>query len=164
MPGRLIFSFADFQIEAEWFEAHGGEGDSFSTGYQLIGPGGGAYGGLSEMLPPKWGAAGMQLVFAVGVHFKPKELGRPEFAPGQPVALIREPNNKYDKNAIAVFDASRQIQLGYIARDVANGLQDVVDICRGYVLREHVDKATKKRVGVKLVIAPGLVAEAHAAS
>lgn len=160
LPDRLTFGFAEFHIETEWFESHGGEGDSYSRGYQLLGPRGGEYGGLSEMLPSKWGAAGMQLVFAVGVTHRPKELARPEFAPGQPVALIREPNNPHDKHAIAVFDASRQIQLGYIPRDVANGLQNVVDTYRGYVLREHIDKRSRKRVGVKLIIAPGLTVTA----
>ncbi len=42
-----------------------------------------------------------------------------------PVTLLREPDNPYDRNAIAVHHASGQI--GYVSRDNAKWLAEVID-------------------------------------
>ena len=39
---------------------------------------------------------------------------------GQMLAYRREPNNPYDRNAIAVLHPNTMQQLGYIGRDVAS--------------------------------------------
>ncbi len=33
--------------------------------------------------------------------------------------LVREPDNPHDPNALAIWDAERRVQVGYVPRDVA---------------------------------------------
>lgn len=47
---RVTFVIGKVTITAEDFTAHGGEGDSYSRGYMLVGPAGGHYGHISELL------------------------------------------------------------------------------------------------------------------
>jgi len=44
---------------------------------------------------------------------------------GDPLVLVREPKNKYDRNAIAVFRGTDQ--LGYLSKEVAGELAKVMD-------------------------------------
>ena len=41
------------------------------------------------------------------------------FDPGERLTLVREPENEHDPNAIAVWNAERTLQAGYVPRDVA---------------------------------------------
>lgn len=68
----------------------------------------------------------------VGVSFKnPDGSSRQEkvalLQKGDTLALVREPKNKYDKNAIAVRLTARGRQLGYLSREVAQHFADAVD-------------------------------------
>lgn len=45
---------------------------------------------------------------------------------GQPVFCIREPNNPFDKNAIAVYDTEKN-QLGYLSADLADSFAKSMD-------------------------------------
>lgn len=45
---------------------------------------------------------------------------------GNPVSLVREPNNLYDPNAIAVYFGEEQV--GYIARGEAELLSQLMDL------------------------------------
>ena len=44
---------------------------------------------------------------------------------GQQLRLIREPDNRYDQNAIAVYVGHSQ--LGYVSRDLASDLAPIID-------------------------------------
>ena len=54
------------------------------------------------------------------------------------VALVREPNNKYDKNAIKVTNVD-PIQVGHIKRKLAKPIAEIIDnnLARpeGYVMQ-----------------------------
>lgn len=49
------------------------------------------------------------------------------FAPGVPVSLVREPDNTYDKNAVAVFDEAGLHRGGYIDKTRARKLARLID-------------------------------------
>lgn len=68
----------------------------------------------------------------VGTSFKPgaTELLMRDLKPKHPLTLKREPNNKYDKNAIAVCYGR---PLGYVPRGLAAEIAPLMD--RGVVFR-----------------------------
>lgn len=41
------------------------------------------------------------------------------FDPGARLALVREPQNEHDPNAIAIWNEERTLQAGYVPADVA---------------------------------------------
>ena len=42
------------------------------------------------------------------------------FAPGKPLRLVPEPDNPYDPNAVAVWDADQRLHVGYVPREKAS--------------------------------------------
>lgn len=50
-----------------------------------------------------------------------------DFRPGSKVRLVREPENAYDKNAVAVCAASSDAPIGYFNKGMAPGLAKVLD-------------------------------------
>jgi len=60
---------------------------------------------------------GIDSVKIVGVSHRLDALQDPSFAPGQPLALVPEPDNPHDPNGIAVWNASRTIHVGYLPRE-----------------------------------------------
>ena len=73
---------------------------------------------------------------------------------GAPLDLIREPDNKHDRNAIAIFYDDKQI--GYLSADIANKYAPKLDA--GLISMEvHVDEVTggygdKSTLGVNISI------------
>lgn len=61
----------------------------------------------------------MRVVPVAGVSFRPDAVADPSFEPGLPLALVPEPENEHDPNAVAVWNAQRTVQAGYVPRDVA---------------------------------------------
>jgi hypothetical protein len=72
------------------------------------------------------------------------------------VALVREPANQYDHNAVSVWDEAKTGQLGYLPRAIAATFAPLLDSGDGraaMVVWEHRDtKGT--RLGVSLLTAP----------
>jgi hypothetical protein len=54
-----------------------------------------------------------------GVTFRPGAVDDPSFDPGRRVALVPEPDNEHDPNAVAVWNEERTVQAGYVPREVA---------------------------------------------
>ena len=75
------------------------------------------------------------------------------FAPGNEMALQREPTNPYDPNAIAVWNAARTLRAGFIAREDAKRLAKKLD--RGELFRVlSIWETTEadRRTGVRLLL------------
>jgi len=70
---------------------------------------------------------GLESVNVVGERFRLDALQDPSFAAGNAITLEREPANPYDSNAIAVWNAARTLQAGYIPRDDAKRLAKKLD-------------------------------------
>jgi hypothetical protein len=69
--------------------------------------------------PISWSDPRIRVVPAAGVSFRPEALADAAFDPGRRLALVREPDNEHDPNALAIWDEGRQLQVGYVPRDVA---------------------------------------------
>ena len=70
---------------------------------------------------------GLESVNVVGERYRVDAIQDPCFAPGNEITLEREPTNQYDPNAIAVWNAARTLQAGYIPRDDAKRLAKKFD-------------------------------------
>jgi HIRAN domain len=62
-------------------------------------------------------------VAVAGVSFRPGKVDDPSFDPGRPLALVPEPDNEHDPNAVAIWNEERALQAGYVPRDVAAELR-----------------------------------------
>jgi HIRAN domain len=54
-----------------------------------------------------------------GVSFRPEAVADPSFDPGARLALVPEPDNEHDPNAIGVWNEERTLQAGYVPRETA---------------------------------------------
>ena len=54
---------------------------------------------------------------AAGVSYRPEALPDPSFEPGRRVALVPEPENEHDPNAVGIWNEERTLQVGYVPRE-----------------------------------------------
>jgi hypothetical protein len=66
-----------------------------------------------------WEDSRILVVPVAGVSFRPDALDDPSFDPGRPLALVPEPENEHDANAVAIWNEERTLQLGYVPRETA---------------------------------------------
>ena len=62
---------------------------------------------------------GLEAVPVAGTSHRLDALQDSSFAPGQPLALVPEPANPYDPNAVAIWNAGRTLQAGYLPKERA---------------------------------------------
>jgi hypothetical protein len=67
----------------------------------------------------RWEDPRIRVVAVAGVSFRPEALDDPSFEPGLSFALVPEPENEHDPNAVGVWNADRTLQAGYVPREVA---------------------------------------------
>jgi hypothetical protein len=92
----------------------------------------------------------IRVVAVAGVSFRIDELQDEGFSPGRKLALVTEPNNEHDPNAIAVWDADRRVQAGYVPADVARELR--ADDWQAVALYEFFENG--QRCGLRVLLAP----------
>jgi len=85
-----------------------------------------------------------------GTSFRLDELQDDGFAPGSRLALVPEPDNEHDPNAIAVWDAERRVQAGYVPADLARELD--AESWQAVSLLEFFEDG--RRVGLRILLAP----------
>ena len=71
----------------------------------------------------KWDDERLRVVKVAGASYRLDELQDDAFAPGRRLALVREPENEHDPNAIAIWDADRRLQVGYVPAEIAPELR-----------------------------------------
>jgi hypothetical protein len=69
--------------------------------------------------PVRWSDPRLRVVPVAGVSFRPGAVVDESFEPGRRLSLVREPDNEHDPNAVAIWNAERTLQAGYVPRDVA---------------------------------------------
>jgi len=69
--------------------------------------------------PVRWEDPRLRVVPAAGVSYRPDALDDPSFDPGRRLALVPEPENEHDANAVAIWNEERTLQLGYVPAAVA---------------------------------------------
>jgi hypothetical protein len=67
----------------------------------------------------KWDDPRVRVVKLAGASYRAEALQDEAFAPGCRLALVREPENEHDPDAVAVWDKERQLQAGYVPAEVA---------------------------------------------
>ena len=98
------------------------------------------------------GAGGAYVVPVAGSSYRSDALQDEAFEPGQPLALVAEPENEHDPNAIAVWDPERRLKAGYVPADVAKELTLPLQAVSLWEWRE-----ADRRVGLRMLIAPPTV-------
>src|SRR5512133_898365 len=71
----------------------------------------------------RWEDPRILVIPVAGVSFRADALDDPSFEPGRVVALVPEPDNEHDPNAVAVWNEARTLQVGYVPRDIAPELK-----------------------------------------
>ena len=69
--------------------------------------------------PVRWEDPRLRVVPVAGVSFRPGNVEDASFDPGRRLALIREPENEHDRNAVAIWNEERSLQAGYVPRETA---------------------------------------------
>ena len=69
--------------------------------------------------PVRWSDPRLRVVAVAGVSFREDALPDESFDPGRRLALVPEPQNEHDPNAVAIWNEARTLQVGYVPRDVA---------------------------------------------
>jgi hypothetical protein len=69
--------------------------------------------------PVRWEDPRIRVVPVAGVSYRPEALDDESFDPGRRLALVPEPDNEHDPNAIGVWNAEGTLQLGYVPAAVA---------------------------------------------
>jgi hypothetical protein len=98
----------------------------------------------------KWDDPRVRVVKLAGASYRADALQDDAFAPGRPLALVREPENEHDPNAVAVYDAERRLQAGYVPADVAPALQGDEQAVSLWEFRGD----DGRRIGLRVLLAP----------
>ncbi len=85
-----------------------------------------------------------------GVSYRMDALQDDAFAPGKRLALVEEPDNEHDPNAIAVWDEARRVQAGYVPAELARDLD--ASEWQAVSLWEFVEGG--QRGGLRVLLAP----------
>lgn len=70
-----------------------------------------------------WEDPRIRVIAVAGVSFRPDAVADASFDPGARLALVPEPDNPHDPNAIGIWNEARTLQAGYVPRDVAPALE-----------------------------------------
>jgi len=92
----------------------------------------------------------IHVVPVAGVSYRIDEVQAGGFAPGRRLALVPEPENEHDPNAIAIWDEGRRVQAGYVPADVAGTLR--AGEWQAVSLREFSEDG--RRGGLRVLLAP----------
>jgi hypothetical protein len=69
--------------------------------------------------PVRWSDPRLRVVPVAGVTFRPGAFEDESFDPGRRLSLDSEPDNEHDPNAVAIWNAERTLQAGYVPREAA---------------------------------------------
>jgi hypothetical protein len=70
-----------------------------------------------------WDDPRIRVVPVAGVSFRAEAVADVSFDPGTRLALVPEPENEHDPNAVGIWNEERTLQAGYVPRDVAPELR-----------------------------------------
>ena len=98
----------------------------------------------------KWDDPRVRVVKLAGSSYRADALQDDAFAPGQRLALVPEPENEHDPNAIAVWDAERRLQAGYVPAEIAPELGGDEQAVSLWEFRGE----DGSRIGLRVLLAP----------
>ena len=98
----------------------------------------------------KWDDPRVRVVKLAGSSYRADALQDEAFAPGRRLALVPEPENEHDPNAVAVWDAERRLQAGYVPAEVAPELGGDEQAVSLWEFRGD----DGSRIGLRVLLAP----------
>jgi hypothetical protein len=97
-----------------------------------------------------WDDPRVRVVRLAGSSYRAEALQDDAFAPGRRLALVREPENEHDPNAVAVYDAERRLQAGYVPAEVAPEVRGDEQAVSLWEFRGD----DRRRIGLRVLLAP----------
>ncbi len=98
----------------------------------------------------KWDDPRVRVVKLAGASYRADALQDEAFAPGRRLALVPEPENEHDPHAVAVWDAERRLQAGYVPAGVAPELRGDEQALSLWEFRGD----DGSRIGLRVLVAP----------
>jgi hypothetical protein len=98
----------------------------------------------------KWDDPRVRVVKLAGASYRADALQDDGFTPGRRLALVPEPENEHDPNAIGVWDAGRRLQAGYVPAEVAPELGGDEQAVSLWEFRGE----DGRRIGLRVLLAP----------
>jgi hypothetical protein len=92
----------------------------------------------------------IRVIKVAGVSYRIDALQDGAFAPGRQLALVAEPGNEHDPNAIGIWDDERRLQAGYVPAEIARELD--ADEWQAVSVWEFFEDG--KRGGLRVLLAP----------
>ena len=92
----------------------------------------------------------IHVIKVAGISYRLDAVQDDAFAPGRRLALVPEPDNEHDPNAIGVWDAERRLQAGYVPAETAADLD--AEAWQAVSLLEYFDEG--RRAGLRVLLAP----------
>lgn len=144
LPLHLTFERHDWSFAGEVGEAVEGRGYTLREGGRSL-----------SWTSPRLAQAGVVVVKVAGTSYRLDELQDPAFAPGSVIKLRPEPENPHDPNAVGVWSANGAAQAGYVPRDSAGQLKELLgrEELVSLALWEW-RSADGRRYGLRILVAP----------
>ena len=98
----------------------------------------------------RWNDGPLRVVKLAGPSYRSDALQYDGFAPGRRLALVPEPENEHDPNAVGVWDAERRVQGGYLPAGIAPKVKDDDQAVSLWEFRGE----DGNRVGLRVLLAP----------
>ena len=97
----------------------------------------------------RWSDERLLVVPVAGASYRLDALVGDAFAPGRRLALVPEPENEHDPNAIGIWDEGRRLQAGYVPADATGRVWPEAQAVSLWEFQEG-----DRRVGLRVLIAP----------
>jgi hypothetical protein len=98
----------------------------------------------------RWDDERLRVVKVAGASYRLEALQDDAFAPGRRLALVREPENEHDPNAVGIWDADRRVQAGYLPAEVAGEVSGEEQALALWEFRGE----DGQRIGLRVLLAP----------
>jgi HIRAN domain len=72
--------------------------------------------------PVRWEDPRVLVLPVAGVSYRAEALPDASFDPGRRLALVPEPGNEHDPNAVGIWNEERTLQVGYVPREATEQL------------------------------------------
>ena len=97
-----------------------------------------------------WSDPRVRVIKVAGTSYRADALQDDAFSPGRRLALVREPENEHDPNAVAIWDSGRRLQAGYVPAEVAPELRGDEQAVSLWEFRGE----DGRRIGLRILLAP----------
>jgi hypothetical protein len=98
----------------------------------------------------RWDDPRLRVVKLAGASYRADALQDDAFAPGRRLALVPEPENEHDPNAVGIWDADGRVQAGYVPAEIAPELRGGEQAVSLWEFRDE----DGRRLGLRVLIAP----------